>query len=66
MVPVEFVERTAILHKQDPSEAKLTANVALRKRQLYSGRDLGLPRSEYLLEDGSEDTKKMLYFFSLI
>jgi len=68
MVPVEIVQRTTTLSKQDPTGpgVKLTAKVGLRKRQLYAGRDLGLPRSDFVLEDGSQDTKKMLYFLSLL
>ncbi|KAF9106360.1 hypothetical protein BGX27_009196 [Mortierella sp. AM989] len=41
--------------------------LSLPKRSLYSKRNLeSHGPSEYLLQDGSIDTKKMLYFFSLI
>ncbi|KAG0043941.1 hypothetical protein BGZ83_010823 [Gryganskiella cystojenkinii] len=74
-VPVEIVTRAvssseskAQEPKQSSGGAQVKADLRLpqRKRQLYAGRELGLPRSDFVNEDGSEDTKKMLYFFSLI
>ncbi|KAF9191762.1 hypothetical protein BGZ51_000109 [Haplosporangium sp. Z 767] len=59
MLPIEIIARTAV--KSDK------AGIQLRKRSLYTGRDLGVHgRSEFVLADGSMDTKKMLYLFSLI
>lgn len=71
MVPVEIVQRTASpsdAQDTNQTDIQVTASLPLpqRKRQLYAGRELGLGRSDFVLEDGSEDTKKMLYFFSLI
>ncbi|KAF9991365.1 hypothetical protein BGZ79_004614, partial [Entomortierella chlamydospora] len=41
--------------------------VQLGRRNLYANRNMEMHgQSEYLLQDGSMDTKKMLYFFSLI
>ncbi|KAG0321643.1 hypothetical protein BGZ97_010738 [Linnemannia gamsii] len=74
MLPVEIVEAAAVedeAEKEDTSKKSILGSLLglqLRKRGLYRGRDLGMHigGSEYLLEDGTTDTKKMLYFFSLI
>ncbi|KAF8947688.1 hypothetical protein BGZ47_008185 [Haplosporangium gracile] len=74
MLPVEIVEAAAVEEKvEKENKAKKGAlrsllGFGLRKRSLYAGRDLGMHigGSDYLLEDGTTDTKKMLYFFSLI
>ncbi|KAF9118849.1 hypothetical protein BGW39_000828 [Mortierella sp. 14UC] len=75
MLPVEIVEAAAVEEqaeeKKDKDKGVLGSLLGLqlrRKHSLYSGRDLGvhIGGSDYLLEDGTTDTKKMLYFFSLI
>lgn len=76
MVPVEIVEAAAVeegVEEEDTGKGKKGVlgsllGLQLRKRSLYAGRDLGvhIGGSNYLLEDGTTDTKKMLYFFSLI
>ncbi|KAF9540464.1 hypothetical protein EC957_004304 [Mortierella hygrophila] len=73
MVPVEIVKAAAVeegLEEEDTGKGKKGSllGLQLRKRSLYAGRDLGvrIGGSDYLLEDGTADTKKMLYFFSLI
>ncbi|KAF9905950.1 hypothetical protein EC991_001191 [Linnemannia zychae] len=75
MLPVEIVQAAAVEEqteeKKDKDRGVLGSLLGLqlrRKRSLYSGRDLGVHvgGSDYLLEDGTTDTKKMLYFFSLI
>ncbi|KAK3832520.1 MAG: hypothetical protein JOS17DRAFT_827256 [Linnemannia elongata] len=75
MVPVEIVEAAAVEEKLEADTGKgkkgllgSLLGLQLRKRSLYAGRDLGvhIGGSDYLLEDGTADTKKMLYFFSLI
>ncbi|KAF9426571.1 hypothetical protein BGZ94_006337 [Podila epigama] len=42
------------------------ASSLLRKRSMYDGRDTGISPSEFTLANGSPDTQKMLYMFSLI
>ncbi|KAF9118711.1 hypothetical protein BGX30_004352 [Mortierella sp. GBA39] len=73
MVPVEIVETAAVEkgpEEEDTGKGKKVSllGLQLRKRSLYAGRDLGvrIGGSDYLLEDGTADTRKMLYFFSLI
>ncbi|KAH7042317.1 hypothetical protein BKA57DRAFT_538973 [Linnemannia elongata] len=75
MVPVEIIEAAAVkdVLEEDTGKGKKGVlgsllGLQLRKRSLYAGRDLGvhIGGSDYLLEDGTADTKKMLYFFSLI
>ncbi|KAG0289539.1 hypothetical protein BGZ96_006927 [Linnemannia gamsii] len=74
MLPVEIVEAAAVekeTEKEDTGKKGVLGSLLslqLRKRSLYTGRDLGvhIGGSDYLLEDGTTDTKKMLYFFSLI
>ena len=73
--PVENVEAAAVEEglEEDTGKGKKSVlgsllKLNLRKRSLYAGRDLGvhIGGSDYLLEDGTADTKKMLCFFSLI
>ncbi|KAF9108059.1 hypothetical protein BGX29_003574 [Mortierella sp. GBA35] len=54
--------------EQKETDSGTVLEVQLRKRSLYTRRDLGvrLGGSDYLLEDGTTDTKKMHYMFSLI
>ncbi|KAK3842002.1 MAG: hypothetical protein J3R72DRAFT_475186 [Linnemannia gamsii] len=76
MLPVEIVRPAAVeVEAEKQVEEKKSKGILgsllglqLRKRSLYNGRDLGvrIGGSDYLLEDGTTDTKKMLYFFSLI
>ncbi|KAF9139783.1 hypothetical protein BG015_001907 [Linnemannia schmuckeri] len=74
MLPVEIIEAIAVEKKvEKENKAKKGAlesllGFRLPKHSLYAGRDLGMHigGSDYLLEDGTTDTKKMLYFFSLI
>lgn len=74
MLPVEIAETAAVekeAEKEDTSKKGILGSLLglqHRKRSLYTGRDLGMHigGSDYLLEDGTTDTKKMLYFFSLI
>ncbi|KAG0378170.1 hypothetical protein BGX24_004593 [Mortierella sp. AD032] len=76
MLPVEIVRPAAVeVEAEKQVEEKKSKGILgsllglqLRKRSLYDGRDLGvrIGGSDYLLEDGTTDTKKMLYFFSLI
>ncbi|KAG0275063.1 hypothetical protein BGZ95_009218 [Linnemannia exigua] len=74
MLPVEIVQPAAVEVEKQVEEKKSKGvlgsllGLQLRKRGLYDGRDLGarMGGSDYLLEDGTTDTKKMLYFFSLI
>ncbi|KAF9087431.1 hypothetical protein BGX23_008111 [Mortierella sp. AD031] len=67
MLPVEIVESTAV-DEQKETDSGTVLEVQLRKRSLYTRRDLGvrLGGSDHLLEDGTTDTKKMHYMFSLI
>ncbi|KAF9436225.1 hypothetical protein BGZ76_004513 [Entomortierella beljakovae] len=67
----DFVKNQLKLEEQrqnEQSERKeKLLSLQLRKRSLFSKRSLGMhSQSQYLLQDGSVDTKKMLYFYSLI
>ncbi|KAG0085973.1 hypothetical protein BGZ93_000349 [Podila epicladia] len=68
MVPVEVVAVTAPHTKKDSSVMGkvLSLTATLFRRSVYDGRDLGLGRSEYTLDNGHPDTQKMLYMLSLI
>ncbi|KAF9919197.1 hypothetical protein FBU30_011132 [Linnemannia zychae] len=71
MLPVEVIQAaTTEQEKEQPKEDMFESllGLYLRRRSLYARRDFGvrIGRSDYLLEDGTTDTKKMLYFFSLI
>ncbi|KAF9312003.1 hypothetical protein BG003_006731 [Podila horticola] len=70
MIPVEVVatSKTSQQSKEVNSikGRVLSLTATLFRRALYDGRDLGLSRSEYTLDNGHPDTHKMLYMLSLI
>ncbi|KAF9360513.1 hypothetical protein BGX26_009061 [Mortierella sp. AD094] len=71
--PVEIKKTSHTTPSKDPKKPKdvekdhSLVGIQLGKRGLYAKRNIGMHgQSEFLLQDGSVDTKKMLYFFSLI
>ncbi|KAF9582165.1 hypothetical protein BGW38_000561 [Lunasporangiospora selenospora] len=67
-LPVEVVSTSQSSSTLFPeaSNISLIARARLLRRTLFSSRRLGGGRSGYLLGDGSIDSKKTLYMFSLI
>jgi len=71
IIPVEVVA-TATAQQQKTTKDNsvkgkvLSLTATLFRRAVYNGRDLGLSSSDYTLDNGHPDTKKMLYMLSLI
>ncbi|KAF9377327.1 hypothetical protein CPB97_010283 [Podila verticillata] len=72
MVPVEVVATAATAQQQKTTQDNsvkgkaLSLTATLFRRAAYDGRDLALGRSDFTLDNGHPDTKKMLYMLSLI